>query len=204
MEKLDFSLYHATSTLFIDSIKQNGLGAHNPVKELKLLELLKKIQVLMEEKLHNNEERAIALLSLRRITEQGSSESVNYQHGQTYLTPSRWQAGMYARNYGCEALDAVYEMTDILKKYDVFPALLEEEYKSVYKIKERNYQPIILRLDNVRIDYLAGEKNLPLQTIIDRVNKAREKDPELYETFVGQCNFRLIKPVRFAEVLVLK
>jgi hypothetical protein len=38
-DKLNFDLYHLTSTLFLDSIVQNGLGAINPVREWNILDL---------------------------------------------------------------------------------------------------------------------------------------------------------------------
>ena len=46
--RLSIPLYHGTSTLFVDSIANHGLGGMNPVKEWSLLELAKEVLLLSE------------------------------------------------------------------------------------------------------------------------------------------------------------
>ncbi|MGB1019437.1 MAG: hypothetical protein ACPGVH_10195, partial [Chitinophagales bacterium] len=39
--KMDFKFYHGTSNIFLDSIKENGLGGLNPSIDFNLIEVLK-------------------------------------------------------------------------------------------------------------------------------------------------------------------
>lgn len=96
--QLTIDLFHGTSTLFLDSIVQNGLGGINPISQWNVLELSKEVLELSEEHLKENEIYVIKSFSFRKMTEQSNEGMFNFQHGQTYLSPSRDTASSYAIN----------------------------------------------------------------------------------------------------------
>ena len=57
--KISVDLYHGTSTLFLDSIIENGLGGVNPVTEWNLIELCKEVYKLKNTEFHKNNELMI-------------------------------------------------------------------------------------------------------------------------------------------------
>src|ERR1044071_6013102 len=85
---LTIDLFHGTSTLFMDSIIQNGLGGINPVIEWKLLELSKEVYELSEQHLQETKLFKVSSTSFKKMTEQSNGGSFNFQHGDTYLSPS--------------------------------------------------------------------------------------------------------------------
>lgn len=56
---MEHLFYHGTSSLFLRSIKKNGLGGINPNIDYKLLELLRFLYELSESKLQDNNDYLI-------------------------------------------------------------------------------------------------------------------------------------------------
>ena len=46
--KLTIPLFHGTTTIFLESIIENGLGGRNPIKDLNLFELANEVYTLSE------------------------------------------------------------------------------------------------------------------------------------------------------------
>ena len=104
--QLNIDLYHGTSTLFLDSIVENGLGGINPIAEWKILDLCKEVYGLSEQHLTETELFQKSAYSLKLMAEQTNNGGFNYQHGDCYLSPSMQTAARYAidMEYGSEIL----------------------------------------------------------------------------------------------------
>lgn len=83
---LELSLYHGTSTIFLDGIIKYGLGGMNPISEWKVLELAKEINPLVQQ--HFTEQHKMDTDVFQRMVDQ-SCGYMNFQHGDAYLTPSQ-------------------------------------------------------------------------------------------------------------------
>jgi len=104
-ELFPIPLYHGTSTLFLKDILELGLGGKNPLKEWRVLEFAEKIWPLVENSLADDVQLAQKIQTFGKMVEQTSGE-MNFQHGDTYLTPEASTAMRYAINkrYGSELL----------------------------------------------------------------------------------------------------
>ena len=102
MDYLTFPLYHATSSLFEDSIKEFGLGGVNIVEQYHVLEFLRELEAIADARLGDHDDwKHIAKTEVSYITGQKLLPGGNFQHGDVYLTPSLPTARRYAKNkYG--------------------------------------------------------------------------------------------------------
>src|SRR5687767_8347685 len=98
-------LYHGTSELFLPSIRMAGLGAQDPHQQLATLSLLRDVIELYEALHPQDSEWLFSRLEAYAMLEQRSSPGgMNFRHGGTYLTASRYTAVRYAlgNRYGSE------------------------------------------------------------------------------------------------------
>ncbi|MEJ7559161.1 MAG: hypothetical protein WKF66_12700 [Pedobacter sp.] len=98
------SFWHGTSTIFLRSIRETGLGAINPSRDWKILELL---QFLFNEvirlKIDNvvfDLHRASIAASVSQTTLDYRGKKLNFQHDGVHLSASCIRAATYA----CENL----------------------------------------------------------------------------------------------------
>jgi len=97
MSLLPIPLFHGTSSLFLDDIIRLGLGGLNPVIEWRILEFAQTIFPLVEQHL-SQEERLIVKVGEFKLMVEQRSVAMNFQHGDTYLSPSSATAVRYAVN----------------------------------------------------------------------------------------------------------
>jgi len=188
MKTLDFPLYHGTSSLFIDSIKEKGLGAVNIVKEYNLINTLKdvfdyatKINVVDWQQEY----------FVPKIINQESNNS-NWQHGQVYLSSSENKAISYAKSnkYGSEILSNIIEVYQAIIESDSSYNLDNEFIQSIL---DKDYEPVIIKLDNIPIEILSSESNggNSSEKLIEYITKEyRETEERIIEV-----NFRLNKVI---------
>lgn len=200
MEKIKFPLYHATSSLFKDSIKEFGLGGFNPILEFKVIELMKELEIIANNSLKNINswiklQYSTSLMTQQKITTYGGS----FQHGDVYLTPSLYTASHYSKNrYGSEAITQTFEIIDLLEVKGVsISKELMQIYNSFFELRKLPCEPIVYRMKNLPIIYLSqGERGEDLEQQIKEVEEAiSEYGLEKYEGIVQQVNFRVKKPI---------
>lgn len=202
--RLTIDLYHGTSTLFLDSIVQNGLGAVNPVKEWNLIELSKEVYKLSEEFLKDTPFFKISSYSFKRMTEQEPSTGFNFQHGDTYLSASRYTAANYAINkrYGSEILTYTIDFLKGLLQLDI-PYVKNElfnKHSKIYGLIESAPSPLLIHVKNVSIDSLISEHGEKPDRNLKRIRESIEEFPNILETALQQINFRLIHPVNIKDL----
>ena len=66
--KLMIPLFHGTSTIFLESIIENGLGGRNPIKDLNLFELANEVYTLSEKYLKDTELYKVSYGSFEMVT----------------------------------------------------------------------------------------------------------------------------------------
>ncbi len=198
MKKLPFPLYHGTSTLFTDSIKANGLGGNDIIKELRVLNFLSELETLADTTLTNNENW---IYSPKYSISQITSQKTGFQHGQVYLSPSRHTAGRYSqRTFGSEAISSVFEVVDILRSNNIqISNDLLNRFQAIMHLETVEKKPILYEISDLPVDYLLmGEKGEDVNIQIDKVMKIIEKYG--FDGILGhaqQINFRLAKPIPF-------
>src|SRR5262245_62044800 len=129
MKQLQIPLFHGTSTLFLDSIIDSGLGGINPVTEWKILELAKAIYPLVKEHIAHENDWMCKASSFGSMVEQKSA-AMNFQHGDTYLTPAFRTAVRYAvdKRFGSELLSYTLDFLDELLRRKI-PGVANDLYQ---------------------------------------------------------------------------
>jgi len=201
MAILNFPLYHATSSIFEESIKLQGLGGCCPVKEFKAIEFLSILEEIGNKELADNKfwnyfefQYTISLMTNQRITDGG----FNYQHGGVYLTPSIDTAVRYSRNkYGSEIISKIFETLDLFTSLDVKIDLkLLADFQNLIALKGLTAIPVIYEINNLPIEYLSmGESG---QDLDKQINRVIEDISKFGKVIVGQqINFRLKNQIPF-------
>ena len=80
-------LYHGTTELFIESIKNNGLGGINPLIDLEAIQTMRDLFKLGEKQNWKDESWLEVCQKIRPIMEQQQDiGTLNFKHGEAYLT----------------------------------------------------------------------------------------------------------------------
>ena len=206
--KLTIPLFHGTSTIFLESIIENGLGGRNPLKDLNIFELANEVYNLSDKYLKGPELYEVSYGSFGLMINQkaGTALSMNFQHGDTYLTPSQKTAVRYAigdkeerpehqeKHYGSEFLDYTLRfMMEIIKKNirEVEDDLIKK-FPLGYNLLKSTPSPIIVELKYIPINHLLSENG-------DDPDKTLEQIQILYDAkkpyLLQQFNLRLKQPV---------
>lgn len=196
---LPVDLYHGTSTLFLDSIIASGLGAVNPIKEWNVLELSKEVYDLSVIHLQETGLFQVSSSSFKFMTEQKNSGSFNFQHGSTYLSPSKQTAAHYAirKRYGSEILTYTIEFLKELLCMDISYVKkdLYMKYPEIFGFIECCPSPLLVQVSNVNKWSLLDEYGSDPQQNINQIEELAIEDSSLIDTYLQQCNFRLTSPV---------
>jgi hypothetical protein len=211
--KLTIPLFHGTSTIFLESIIENGLGGRNPIKDLNLFELANEVYTLSEKYLKDTELYEVSYGSFELMIKQntGTALSMNFQHGDTYVTPSQKTAVRYVmgdketrpehkqQEYGSEFLTyTLWFMMEIIKKNisEVEDNLIKR-FPKVYNLLKSTPSPIIVEMKEIPIDHLLSEDGKDPDKTLKQIQSFFDKDmPELCQ----QSNFRLKQPVPTSEL----
>jgi hypothetical protein len=203
--QLTIDLFHGTSTLFLDSIIKHGLGGLNPVNEWNLLELSRDLYRLSEKYLSETGYFQENQYGFQRMTEQSSGGSANYQHGQTYPSPSKFTALRYARNYyGSELLTEIMNhWKELLKLEDATASnYLAAKYPKILSLMGATLQPLLIRIKNVEVSSLLSEKGEDPNEYLRKINDAKNKESYNPDTSLQQTNFRLTKRVSVENLTI--
>jgi hypothetical protein len=196
MNEATIPLFHGTSTLFLDGIVRSGLGGINPILEWKILEFARSIYPLVQEHLAREEEFVQRTNSFGYMVEQRSG-AWNFQHGETYLSPSFDTAIKYAANtrYSSELLSYTLDFLSELLRRKV-PGVsgdLYRRYPRIFNFLDISVAPILIEVSLVPVGDLASESGgdaLETWATVRRLLQDTKGSEALQ-----QLNFRLRKPV---------
>ena len=116
---LTIPLHHGTSSLFLESIHQHGLGGVNPIERFAVRQFFTDILRLCDKALAGDQDweafRFVHELLRDQVTQ---GDNANFQHGDTYLTPSRASAVGYAltNRYGSELISNAYRLLSFVRE----------------------------------------------------------------------------------------
>jgi hypothetical protein len=192
--QLTIDLFHGTSTLFLDSIIKNGLGGKNQIFEWNLLELTREVYELSKGYLKDTKLYRTSSWSFEQMAKQ-SNETFNFQHGETYLSPSSITATKYAVNkeYGSELLTYTMKFLRELLSKDI-PYVkndLKRKYPELFRLLDAKPSPILIRVKNVTAESLLDEHGEEPHSNFKDIRESMKLSKELFETTLQQTNFRL-------------
>lgn len=195
--RLTIPLFHGTSSLFVDSIYEKGLGGEDPVRELKVLPFLSSLREICEETLLDNPE----WLAQRWVVEQIARQcNPAFRHGVSFLSPSHLTAVRYAVSnpLGSEIISIACKLYSLLTEYEPGHALDSRLAGSpVIAVFSSRPEPTLVEATNVNLAFLQGEQGQPAKDVIDSLeNMATALDRRHFATVSQQSNFRLLHPLQ--------
>lgn len=194
MQNFPVSLYHGTSSLFIPSIIEHGLGGKNLIKEWRIIEFTKAIYPLIDKYLSEDKEWKNEILTFKYILEQKST-NMNFQHGDTYLSPSKLAATRYSisNQFGSEILSCAVKFTKKLKSMGISEINedLSQEYKKIFEIINTPYLPVLIELPHLLHSDLLDEHGKDAMENIEMVINVLRSEHADSDIILQQTNFRL-------------
>jgi len=200
------TLYHGTSTLFLQSIKESGLGAVNPVEKFRLHELLVFLAGECERRTPNDpgfnriKLTTYAMLNqdaLYRNPGDKKQRLLNFRHGATYLAAMEKGAVLYAcqNRLGSELLSTCASLVSVLLT-NKEPVNVPRDLNGIdlEAVLNREHLPILVEAKRVPMSYLNTEHGLSAELVFDQL---KAKDPKLtIEGFIRVAGvFELTQPI---------
>jgi len=196
--KLNISLYHGTSTIFLNSIIKNGLGGFNPVNDWKLLDLSREVFELSEKHLKGTAFFELNSGSFENISKQSNDNNANFQHGDIYLSPTRFTAARYAINsaFGSEILTCSIDFIRELIKMDIEYVKVElpKKYPGIFRLLALVPSPLLIEVTSVDSMLLLNEHGESPASNFEKILKYMNESPDYMESSLTQNNFRLKSP----------
>lgn len=192
-------LYHGTTSLFVDSIMQHGLGGEDPLLKYKVKEFMNELYVLAEKQKWEDEEWIEFRTQLQPIVFQKTLENVlNFKHGETYITPSLEVAIKYAKEnpFGCEYLTYLRTFFAFLVSRDLKGLRELSIDQPVLKAWEAPNDPYLITLNNVEIENVIPETDQNLAVHIEEIDKL------LAVGVHGPHSFKLKKAITVDDLIV--
>jgi|GEM_PF-7015431 len=200
------TLYHGTSTLFLESIKESGLGAVNPVEKYRLHELLayltSECELRTPDDLDFNRTKRTTYAMLNqdpfyRHPDDEQQRQLNFRHGATYLVAKEMGAAFYAcqNRLGSELLSRCELLVRVLLT-NREPVNIPLSLNGIGLEIAVNTQhlPILIEVNNVPLSCLNNEHGMPAEA---EFNHLRSKCPTLTaEEYVRVAGvFELTQPI---------
>lgn len=142
----------------------------------------------------------VSLITAQKIVYVG-----NFQHGETYLSPSYFTVSNYSTNkYGSEIISETFNVISLLQKCDIkLQNEWSNEYSALFDFVKNPSEPVIYKIKDLPFEYLSkGESGEELYQQINEVNLAITKyGYGKYEPHVQQLNFRVGKPIPWKLII---
>jgi hypothetical protein len=140
------------------------------------------------------------------MCEQNNKENLNFQHGDTYLSPSLYTAAEYAVNkrYGSELLTYCIDFLNELlaMKIDYVQKDLFKKYKNVFGFIRATPSPLLLEIQNVPAADLLDEFGNSPQDNFEQIQQILDQGSDHESVLIQQINFRLTKPIPIEKLQV--
>jgi len=202
--RLPVPLYHGTSTLFVDGIINSGLGGCNPLVQWKVLEFAKRIHPLVVQQLSDEDDWMVKVQSFGWMVDQKSA-AMNFQHGDTYLSPVRGTAIRYAANkrFGSELLTYTLDFLQELLRRKI-PGVADDlyhEYPHIFGLLDISCAPLLVKVDEPSLDELLAENGGDAKPTLDYILATLRENSTSAETQLQQRNFRLRRAIPVARLM---
>ncbi len=154
-------LYHGTASQFSESIERFGLGSVNPIAQYDVKEFLNRALMACDQAFANDTEWMTSRFATEWMVHQESfSDSGNFQHGDSYLTPSRASAVSYAltNRFGSELITQAWRLWRLLaeRRPEVSNTFRLEEHPlvSLFQVEPR---PLLVIASGVSVAGVLSE-----------------------------------------------
>lgn len=168
------------------------------MKDWNVLELAREVDVLSEKHLSNNQVFLNRHMSFRRMIRQQTG-TMNWQHGDAYLSPAKQTAIRYAANkrLGSELLTYTLDLLEELVRHEV-PGVRDDMYQrfpQAFRVLDLSCSPILIEANGVAASALAGEDGGDASVNLRVIDDALRNHPDNADMFIGQKNFRLRRSI---------
>jgi|LauGreSBDMM110SN_4_FD.fasta_scaffold138073_1 hypothetical protein len=195
---LSIPLYHGTSSIFIESIISDGLGAISQNANYDI-ELFRKICSAHHKSDWQSDWWKDNSYTWESMLNQKTGKFSNFRYGGIYLSPSQENAAGYAKNnsYGSELLSSIIEALQDLESFDQNLALqLVPKGHWIRYVMTQKHQPILLTIKNMKISDLSTEKEQSTKELIEHMEDMLIKCPNMPTDLIwSQSNFHCKKPI---------
>ena len=186
-------LYHGTSTLFLDGILRHGLGGWNPIHEWRVVDFATELLPHIHRHLGPDDQWMSKISSFTMMANQLSA-GMNYQHGDTYLSPSRSQAIGYtiSKRWGSELLSFTLDFLDELVRRDV-PEVCEglgKRWGHIFDLLRVHAAPVLVETRGLTEADLVLERGGPVGDYLQRIIQLHKEGTMNPNNMAGAC-FRL-------------
>lgn len=194
-------LYHGTSTVFLPSIEESGLGAKDPNVEFRSYDLLSDLLEIMRRSNWFDDEYLTTqeFLLQNMVNQRVTGGGFNFRYGSTYLSPDRDTAVRYAstNQYGSELLSYAVALLGRLEKYDGrLSRQMLQKYPSIANIRETEAYPVLVETTQTPINGLRSENGGDALVVINELEEwMNDTDPRIFHIVCQQSNFELVVPV---------
>lgn len=201
-EKLDIDLFHGTSSIFIDSIAEFGLGGQDISKKYHLRETFEELIGFFKK--HDSDSLWWAregFICEKMMEGSVSNSGFNFRYGGVYLTPSIETAKRYATSnkYGSELASyciAAYE--EVKKINPEIAKIIISKNSFIHDLINSKGSPVVLKINGVTKENLTTEQG---NSIDAQLIKMRNSPQIIWQQFNFEC--KSIIPWSNIEVLYI-
>ncbi len=198
-EKLKLPLYHGTTSIFVDSIKDNGLGSIDPLVKIGAKSLMRELFKLAEKQGWSDDNWITQRKLLAPLVNQVRTPTFNFQHGGAYLTYSEEVAKKYAieNPFGCEYLQYLRVLIQLLLQRDINEVKDYFEHP-VFELWQKPSDPYIIKLQQVKLVDIEAEVN------VDLIQQIESIESKLKLGQYDAQSFRLVNPITPENLTITK
>ena len=183
--------------MFLQEIRSVGLGATNPHAQLRTLEFLRDLLSSMRGYQQDGALSAPEIAFVEAMLSQSVTASkMNFRHGATYLTPSRFTAVRYAlRNrYGSELLSTAFCLFEKLSALNGRVAEeLADRYPEACGMFQQKHEPVLIEINDVPVEQLRSEVGGDVAGALRIMqDEANTLEPKMLNVLWQQSNFELL------------
>ncbi len=185
---LSFPLYHGTSTLFLDSITEFGLGGQNICEKYQVIEMFTQVVDVFKKKDINSDWWVMEGYICEKMTSgEVTNGGFNFRYGGVYLTPSLETAKRYSQSnkYGSELVSYFIRSYEELYKHD--SSLADQIFPLNHPLHEliaSGAQPVVLEINDLSINDLTTEQGNPIDSQLKLMN---EMPKAIWQQFNFEC-----------------
>lgn len=196
-EELGFSLFHGTSSIFLDSINQSGLGGENLSEKFEINAMFSQVVDAFNGKYRDcNWWVGESFICEKMVGQEVTNGGFNFRYGGVYLTPSFETAKNYATSnkYGSELISYFIRSYEELFKLD--PILADQIFPTSHPLRQLivlDPAPVVLEVVGITKDCLVTEQGKPIEAQLELMK-------QVPEVIWQQFNFESTKPIAWENI----
>lgn len=208
-EEFSIPLYHGTSSAFIPSIEEFGLGGINIYEKYNVLPTLEELISICRKELKEECTEWVKAQSIFDISTPIHEGYSNQQHVNVFVTPSMERATIrYAKpnSLGSETLSILKTLFDKLKvaHSDQLEQVFHENMELLDILNTETF-PIVIQVNDLIVSDLTHESHdASVQFVFEELRELIEESPDHLEHSLMTYDFILKKPIAFDKLIIHK